>query len=59
MPRIYSEEFNEFCMISYKNYLIGCSALGIIQEDDFTVYRDNNLQRLEIEFYNLGLATIH
>ncbi len=46
-------------MISYKNYLIGCSALGIIQEDDFIAYRDNNLQRLEIEFYNLGLATIH
>tara|TARA_B100000519_G_C14015531_1_gene330832 strand:- start:90 stop:230 length:141 start_codon:yes stop_codon:yes gene_type:complete len=46
-------------MISYKNYLVGCSALGIIQEDSFLEYVNNNLDRLEAEFYELGLATIH
>jgi hypothetical protein len=59
MPRIYSEEFNEFCMISFRNYLLGCSALGIVQHDSFYEYRNNNIDRLETEFYNLGLATIH
>lgn len=59
MQTIFCEDFENYCMEHYENYLRACLIFGIEQDDSFERFKANNVERLEASYVKSGRYNLH
>ena len=59
MQTIFDGDFEDYCWQTFQRYMAVCVTLGILGEDSFEHFKENNIGTLEMSYVTSSVRTLH